>query len=198
MFAGTARGGRAPDLDDSGYGRAPGGGVSIRRLVILIVLVLVSAACSRNEPPPPAQSPAPETTSSVGAQSPAGTSAGIPDPCTLLSDTDVTGLTGRDIIQVDRDGDATASTRYCQWQQSGGQLALFVTRTAPADFTTAWAGSPSLPGIGDDAYWRDCHLFVLVGTIQLDVYASGGDDQQNQAESEQVAEALLPKVRGFS
>ena len=53
-------------------------------------------------------------------------------------------------------------------------------------------------GIGDDAYWRDGHLFVLAGTTQLDIYSRGGDDNQNQAEAEKVAGVLLPKVREFS
>jgi hypothetical protein len=52
--------------------------------------------------------------------------------------------------------------------------------------------------MGDDAYWRDGHLFVLVGRTQLDVYARGGDEQQNEAEAEKVAAALLPKVKSFS
>ncbi|OBA88495.1 hypothetical protein A5662_25210 [Mycobacteriaceae bacterium 1482268.1] len=172
-----------------------------RRLGILIVLVLVSAGCSRDASPPAAQSTAsaPEASSSVAVGNPASENADIPDPCTLLSDTEVTGLTGRDIVQIDKDGgDTTASTRYCQWQQSGGQLAVFVTRTSPADFAITQAGTPSIPEIGDGAYWRDGHLFALVRRVQLDVYASGGDEQQNQAEAEQVAQALLPKVRGLS
>ena len=108
-------------------------------------------------------------------------------------------LTGRDITQIDRDGaDATASTRYCQWQQSSGQLAVFISRSSSNDFTFTKADSPSIAGIGDDAYWRDGHLFVLVGRTQLDVYARGADEQQNQAEAEKVAGALIPKMSSFS
>jgi hypothetical protein len=39
---------------------------------------------------------------------------------------------------------------------------------------------------------------VLVGRTQLDVYARGAEEQQNQAEAEKVAAALLPKVSSFS
>ena len=52
--------------------------------------------------PPAAQStPATEATSSAVAQSPTGEGGNIPDPCTLLSDAEVTTLTGRDITQID-------------------------------------------------------------------------------------------------
>jgi len=170
-----------------------------RRLGILIVLILALAGCSREASPPAPQSPsAAEASSSAPAQNP-GEGGNIPDPCTLLSDAEVTGLTGRDITQIDNDGgQATAATRYCQWQQSSGQLAVFIARSNSDEFTVAQADSPSIPGIGDDAYWRDGHLYVLVGRTQLDVYARGVDEQQNQAEAEKVAAALLPKVSSFS
>ncbi len=102
-----------------------------RRLGILIVLILALAGCGRDASPPPAQStPATEASSSAVAQNPQGAPDNIPDPFTLLSDAEVSTLTGRDITQIDKDGvDATASTRYCQWQQSSGQLAVFLSRT---------------------------------------------------------------------
>ena len=171
-----------------------------RRLGTLIVLILALAGCGRDAAPPAAQStPATEATSSAVAPNPTGEGGNIPDPCTLLSDAEVTQLTGRDITQIDKDGaDATASTRYCQWQQSSGQLAVFISRTTSDDFKVAQADSPSIPGFGDDAYSRDGHLYVLVGAINLDVYARGGDEQQSQAEAEKVAGVLLPKVQAFS
>ncbi len=173
----------------------------IRRLGILIVAILVAAGCSRQASPPAAQPTASATAATSSANAPSATALGgtIPDPCTLLSDAEVTALTGRDITQIDRDGaDASASVRYCQWQQSSGQLAVFISRMTGADFTAARADSPSIPGIGDDAYSRDGHLYVLAGTVQLDVYARGGDDAQSQAEAEKVAAALLPKVSAFA
>jgi hypothetical protein len=171
----------------------------IRRLGILVVVVLALAGCSRDASSPSAQTPSTTQTSSSAVQNAQGEAGNIPDPCTLLSDADVIGLTGRSITQVDRDGaDASASTRYCQWQQSSGQLAVFLSRTSADDFTAAQADSPSIAGIGEGAYWRDGHLYVLTGRTQLDVYSRGGDDQQNQAEAEKVAGALLPKVSAFS
>ena len=170
-----------------------------RRLGILIVLILALAGCGREASPPPAASTsAAEATSSAAAPNPQGAGGNFPDPCTLLSDAEVVQLTGRDITQIDKDGaDATASTRYCQWQQSAGQLAVFLSRATSDDFKVAQADSPSIPGIGDDAYSRDGHLYVLVGATQLDVYARGGDDAQNQVEAEKVAAVLIPKVQAF-
>jgi hypothetical protein len=178
-----------------------------RRLGILIVLILALAGCGRDASPPPAApssssteaTSATEATSSAVAQSPAGEGGNIPDPCTLLSDTEVTQLTGRDITQVDKDGaDLTASTRYCQWQQSSGQLAIFLTRTTSDDFKVAQADSPPIPALGDAAYSKDGHLYVLVGAINLDVYARGGDEVQSGSEAETVAAALVPKVQAFA
>jgi hypothetical protein len=171
-----------------------------RRLGILVVLILTLAGCGREASPPAAQSPsAADQTSSSAVQNPGVAGANIPDPCTLLSDAEVTDLTGRDITQIDKDGgDASAPTRYCQWQQSSGQLAVFLARSNSDEFKVAQADAPSIPGIGDDAYWRDGHLYVLVGRTQLDVYSRGGDEQQSQAEAEKVAAALLPKVSSFS
>jgi Protein of unknown function (DUF3558) len=172
-----------------------------RPVGILIVLLLVLAGCSRSTSPPAAQesTPPPPATSSASAQNPAGEGGTFPDPCTLLSDAEVTQLTGRDITQVDKDGaDPTASTRYCQWQQSSGQLAIFLSHMTSNDFQVAQADSPTIPGVGDGAYSRDGHLYVLVGKTQLDVYSRGGDDAQNQDEATRVAVALIPKVQTFS
>ena len=171
-----------------------------RRLGVLIVVILALAGCGRDASPPAAQStPATEAPSSAVAQNPQGAAGNIPDPCTLLSDAEVSELTGRDVTQVDRDGaDANAPTRYCQWQQSSGQLAVFISRTKSDDFKVARADAPSMPGIGADAYWREGHLYVLVGASELDVYARGGDDQQSQAEPEKVAGVLIRRVAAFT
>jgi hypothetical protein len=168
---------------------------------ILVLLLLVSVGCGRQASHQAAESTSSgaEPTPSAAAQTPQGARGNIPDPCTLLSDAEVTQLTGREITQVDRDGaDASATTRYCQWQQPSGQLAVFITRTNAGDFTTAQADSPAVPGLGDGAYSRDGHLYVLVGATQLDVYSRGGDDQQSEAEAERVATTLVPKTRTFS
>src|SRR5689334_5462879 len=75
-----------------------------RRVGILVVLLLALAGCSRTASPPAAQESTAPAASSAAAQNPAGEGGNFPDPCTLLSDADVTRLTGRDITQVDKDG----------------------------------------------------------------------------------------------
>jgi hypothetical protein len=173
-----------------------------RRVGILIVLILVVAGCGRSASPPAAPKSTASTTgatSSAAAQKPIGEAGNFPDPCTLLSDDDVTQLTGRDITQMDRDGaDATASTRYCQWQQSSGQLAVVLSRATSNDFKAAQEDTPSIAGIGEDAYWRGGHLYVLTGKTQIDVYSRGMDDKRSQEEASRVATVLIPKVQPFS
>jgi Protein of unknown function (DUF3558) len=94
------------------------------------------AGCDREASSPAAQAPSAEQgTASSAVQNPQGESGDIPDPCTLFSDAEVMSLIGRDITQIDRDGaDAAASTRYCQWQQSSGQLVVFISRSSTDDF----------------------------------------------------------------
>jgi hypothetical protein len=177
-----------------------------RRVSILIILILVVAGCGRSAPPSAASSSKTSTTgatssaaSSAAAQKPTQEAGNFPDPCTLLSDDDVIQLTGRDITQIDRDGaDTTASTRYCQWQQSSGQLAVVLSHTTSSDFKAAQEGTPSVAGIGEGAYWRGGHLYVLTGKTEIDVYSRSMDDKRSQEESSRIATVLIPKVQPFS
>jgi hypothetical protein len=122
-------------------------------------------------------------------------SGDIPDPCTLLSKAEVSGLTGRPVTQIDEDGGATGDvTRYCQWQQEGGQLAIFLTRTTPEDFQVTVGEAAWVDGVGEDAYQHSGHLFVLYGTVQLDVYSRGASDDQNITDAARVAKTLLPRI----
>jgi hypothetical protein len=94
--------------------------------------------------------------------------------------------------------DASPPAAQSMSSATESQLAVFLSRTTSGDFTVAQADSATIPGFGDGAFSRDGHLYVLVGTTQVDVYARGGDEQQSQAEAEKVAGTLVPKVRAFS
>ncbi|WP_328471395.1 hypothetical protein OHA21_07130 [Actinoplanes sp. NBC_00393] len=120
----------------------------------------------------------------------------IPDPCTLLSEPEVTHLTGRKITQIDEDGlEPGEGARFCQWQQSGGQLAVFLSRTTAEDFAVTIAEAEWVDGVGEGAFWHSGHLYVLYGTVQIDVYSRGADsDTQNLADAKQVAKVLIPRV----
>jgi hypothetical protein len=120
----------------------------------------------------------------------------LPDPCTLLSHTEVVDLTGRNISEIDRDdakpGDGA---RYCQWQQEGGQLALFLARTTPADFDAGVSQAQPVDGVeGYDAFSLAGHLYVRDDDIQVDVYSHGGTDEQNLAEEIGVVKVVLPRL----
>jgi hypothetical protein len=119
----------------------------------------------------------------------------LPDPCTLLSESQVVDLTGRSITQVDKDdAEPGATTRFCQWQQEGGQLAVFLSRTTADDFHTTIDGADPVDGVGEDAFQLAGHLYVLYGTVQIDVYSRGADDARNLDDSIEVAKRVIPKI----
>ena len=104
-------------------------------------------------------------------------------------------LTGRQISQRDEDGATPGTaTRFCQWQQPDGQLAVFLSRTTDSDYQVTISDATPVDDLGDKAFQLAGHLYVLYGTVQLDVYARGGSDEQNLETSKRVVEALLPKV----
>ena len=147
-------------------------------------------------PTPPAKVPSPTASAAPPADTglgPVKDSGDLPDPCTLLTEAQVVDLTGREITRIDEDdagGDAV--TRFCQWQQSGGQLAVFLTRTTPADFEVTVADAQPVTEIGEDAFWHSGHLYVLYGTVQIDVYSRGASDDRNLADAKEVARTLIP------
>jgi hypothetical protein len=119
----------------------------------------------------------------------------LPDPCTLLSKTEVTSLTGRPVTQIDHDeADSGDVTRFCQWQQEGGQLALFLARTTESDFNGQTADAKPVDGVGEKAFELANHLYVLFGSVQIDVYSHGSDEDQNLADATEVVKAVMPKI----
>jgi hypothetical protein len=136
--------------------------------------------------------PAPSANAKVGSVKDSGD---IPDPCTLISDAEVKKLTGRGITQRDED-DAEPGTaaRFCQWQQPSGQLALFLSRTTPSDYEVQIDGATEVDGLGERAYTLAGHLYVLYGTVQVDVYARGGSDEENLVTEKDVVNFVLPKI----
>jgi hypothetical protein len=119
----------------------------------------------------------------------------LPDPCTLLTNGDIVDLTGRDVSTTDHDGQQSdASTRYCQWQQDSGQLDVFLSRTTEAQFTSASDGAQKVDGVGEQAYSSSGHLYVLYGTVDLDLYSRGATDEKNLEVEIEIAKVLIPKI----
>ncbi|MFI7599198.1 DUF3558 family protein [Actinoplanes sp. NPDC049681] len=122
-------------------------------------------------------------------------SGDIPDPCTLLSDAEVKSLTGRGISQRDEDGaQAGDASRFCQWQQPDGQLAVFLARTTESDFEVKIAEAEPVDGVGEDAFSLAGHLYVLHGTVSIDVYSRGDSDEENIDKAKRIAKVLIPKI----
>jgi hypothetical protein len=180
----------------------------MKRLPLLVTIVAIAATggcgllgsddgespgnSANAAPTATAGSAAPTARSGLGSVKDAGD---IPDPCKLLSEAEVVDLTGRKITQTDRDEAEPGSvTRFCQWQQSGGQLAIFLARTTPEEFDNTIAGATPVPGVGEDAFSLAGHLYVLYGTVQLDVYSRGGSDTENLTEAKKIAETLIPRI----
>lgn len=136
--------------------------------------------------------------SSTGkAPSPTGKakSAGLGDPCELLNKAEVTQLTGRAITQIDPDGASPSdAVRYCQWQLSGGQLAIFISTTTLAEFETLAGGGTPVDGVGEQAFTHSGHLYVLADGVQLDIYARGGSDAQNLKVAKLTTSKILPRI----
>ncbi|GIF18033.1 hypothetical protein BJ973_009001 [Actinoplanes tereljensis] len=139
-----------------------------------------------------APTPTADAVSGVGSAKDAGD---LPDPCTLLSKAEVVSLTGREITQIDEDGAKPSdTTRFCQWQQDSGQLALFIARTTEEEFKTTIADAKPVDGVGEDAFELAGHLYVLYGTVQVDVYSRGASDAQNLTDSKEVADKVIPRI----
>lgn len=140
----------------------------------------------------PGASATPSSSSGFGSVKDSGD---IPDPCTLLTNAEVVDLTGRAVSQQDRDGEQSGeTTRYCQWQQPSGQLAIFLSRTTDSDFQTTITGADPVDGVGEDAFSLSGHLYVLYGSVNIDVYSRGDSDAKNLEVEKAVAEVLIPKV----
>jgi hypothetical protein len=99
------------------------------------------------------------------------------------------------VTTTDHDGQqGGANTRYCQWQQDSGQLDVFLTRTTDADFQTTVADAQAVDGVGQQAYSTSGHLYVLYGSVDIDVYSRGDTDQKNLEAEMEIAKVLIPKI----
>ncbi|MBU2666360.1 DUF3558 family protein [Actinoplanes bogorensis] len=151
-----------------------------------------TTAAPKDKPTPAGKTTEPESESGMGSVKDSGD---IPDPCTLLSKQEVVSLTGRKITQIDEDGGSKGdATRFCQWQQEDGQLAVFLGRTTAEDFDIVIADAEPVDGVGEDAFTLAGHLYVLYGTVQLDIYVRGGSDDENLAVAKKVTNVLIPRV----
>ncbi|MBG0565457.1 hypothetical protein [Actinoplanes aureus] len=128
----------------------------------------------------------------IGSPAAAAFGPDLPDPCTLLSESEVVDLTGRTIVQVDEDdAEPGENVRYCQWQQSGGQLVIFLSPTTAGDFAVT---APEAEWLAENSYWLAGHLFVRHDKLQIDVYSRGGSDARNLADAKQVVDVVIPRL----
>lgn len=160
------------------------------------------SGCQFLEKDEPAAAPTPAASSSA-KPTPSGKASGkatgkaasgdLPNPCTLLSKAEVSTIAGgKQVTQVDEDGEKDgATTRYCQWQLAGGQLAVFLSKTSASDFKQAHSQHPKVTGVGDEAATDSGHLYVRHGDILIDSYARVSG---NEGATAQMAKNAALKV----
>lgn len=167
----------------------------MRRLLAALAACTALTGCGVLPATDSASGSVPTPSSAAGLGDSVKDSGDLPDPCTLLSDAEVKSLTGRGISQRDEDGaQAGDVSRFCQWQQPSGQLAVFLARTTESDFQVKIAEAEPVDGVGEDAFSLAGHLYVLHGTVSIDVYSRGDSDEQNMDKAERIAEVLIPKI----
>jgi hypothetical protein len=49
-------------------------------------------------------------------------------------------------------------------------------------------------GIGEDAFLLAGHLYVLYGTVSIDVYSRGDSDAENLEEAKAIAMKVIPQI----
>lgn len=138
------------------------------------------------------------TTTSIAPETPISESADVPDPCTFLSEAEVTELTSLPVTQVDHD-DAKPwdAVRFCQWQLEGGQLVVTLHRIPKEDFIAESEidGAVPVADVGELAHAFSGHLYVLSGQWELDVYYRGAEsDEQNIEMAKKVALVVIPRL----
>ncbi|MDG6107182.1 DUF3558 family protein [Dactylosporangium aurantiacum] len=142
-----------------------------------------------------AKSGAPAATKSAPAPTKSAAPAGLPDICTLLTRSEVTGLTGQKVTLMTNEGGDTGGARYCQWQLTSGQLDVTVNVETRQQFDVQNKEAQQVAGIGEAAYSLAGHLYVYAGGKVVDVYAtSAGNDAGNLKVERRTAEAVLPKL----
>ena len=85
----------------------------------------------------------------------------------------------------------------CIWNLApGGALYLTLWRRTPAEFVLRATGTTLVSGIGDrEGYFDGIHLFVLTGTIELDVIVRSAEPDANRRErSVQVARTVAARL----
>jgi hypothetical protein len=121
----------------------------------------------------------------------------VPKSCSLLSDVEVGTLTGQSVVdRVDNTPPTDPTLSSCLWNLTpGGALYLTLWRRTAAEFQLRAQGAAPIPGVGDGAYSDNLHLFVLFGTIELDIIVrSGESDVQQRDRSVAVARLVGPRL----
>ncbi len=73
-------------------------------------------------------------------------------------------------------------------------LAVLLARATAEEFDNTTAGATPVTDVGQDAFSLAGHLYVLYGTVQIDVCSRGGSDAANLAEAKKLAAVLITRI----
>jgi hypothetical protein len=148
-------------------------------IVALVVTALAVSACTgAGQPSPGGASPEAGTVPAQSADSGGGGQSGggtKPDPCTLLTPTDLKAKLGAEFQPGNLVGTTAAPTVECEWAKQGGFTA-WLTLAIDDIGSSGWGclgTAESVPGVGDEACLGDVGLHVKQGSWDL-VFAGCG------------------------
>jgi hypothetical protein len=149
----------------------------------------------------PATTPAPPATSAAAAptDSPSPDSSGsaeadaVPDPCTLLTDNDISVAVGQPIAK--HTPSANGAIMKCNYTAEPGWVDIILARTTKEAFDSAEkidSGSKAVDGVGDGGYsGTDTDLRVLHGTYLITIKFVGAASPRAQLTAQKAITAKL-------
>jgi hypothetical protein len=158
--------------------------MSIRSAVITLAMVAVVAGCSTgpaSSVPGIGGSQPAASTGGGGAASKVPAASSAPDPCTLISAADASGILA-DAGSSQTYADGTLNTHdalspECQYAGAGDHMSftMKVCTSATCDFNTVrnFMGGDTITGVGDDAFFQTTCDLPLIGHNQLWATAKG-------------------------
>jgi hypothetical protein len=126
----------------------------------------------------------------------------LPDVCTLLTDAEVSTLTGRKILtETPAHGADALTSKSCEWIKANGGPVLLVTveTVTKDDFDSRAPSYEKVDGIGERAYLNNWILTVLHGRVEIVVsLVDNGTGEDSPAPQKRIASKVIERFDGVS
>jgi hypothetical protein len=124
--------------------------------------------------------------------------AAIPDPCTLLTDADVSAISGSQISG--HNNHASNAIPECSWDSDRGWLRLMLSSTTKDAFhgaSTSDSDSKPVAGFGDEAFVKDSDMSFRHDTLWVKISWVGftGSADARLAAEKKVAAKILGNLK---